>query len=140
VLRKEGQGALPGAGAPDKSPDHHMSDRDLDRLVRFRPKLIDELNGIDGLSEIAAEDSQPVQLDQQSVGRLSRMDAIQRQAMAAETKRRRQRRRLQILQALRRMDENEFGYCTNCGEVIPDGRLDVDAAFHLCVICADAAF
>jgi RNA polymerase-binding transcription factor DksA len=38
------------------------------------------------------------------------------------------------------MDENEFGYCTNCGEVIPDGRLDVDAAFHLCVICADAAF
>ena len=117
-----------------------MSESDDDRSVRFRPKLIDELNGIDGLTEMAAGDSRPVQLDQQSVGRLARMDAMQRQAMAAETKRRRQRRRLQILQALRRMDENEFGYCTNCGGAIPDGRLDVDAAFHLCVTCADAAF
>ena len=117
-----------------------MSESDDDRSVRFRPKLIDELNGIDGLTEMAAGDSRPVQLDQQSVGRLARMDAMQRQAMAAETKRRRQRRRLQILQALRRMDEDEFGYCTNCGEAIPDGRLDVDAAFHLCVTCADAAF
>lgn len=116
-----------------------MSDSDDDRLVRFRPKLINALNSLDGIAEIAAGDSQPVQLDQQSVGRLARMDAMQRQAMAAETKRRRQRRRLQILQALRRIDENEFGFCTNCGGAIPDGRLDVDAAFHLCVTCADAA-
>jgi DnaK suppressor protein len=78
-----------------------------------------------------------VQLDQQSVGRLARMDAMQQQAMASETQRRRQNRRVQLLQTLKRMDESEFGYCTNCGEEIPDGRLNIDPTFHLCVKCAD---
>ena len=40
-------------------------------------------------------------------------------------------------QALKRLDEGEFGYCAECGEMIPDGRLDVDPTFHLCVKCAD---
>jgi DnaK suppressor protein len=80
--------------------------------------------------------ARPVQLDQQSVGRLARMDALQRQAMASETLRRRARRRQQLLQALKRMDEGEFGYCSSCGEEIPEARLDIDPAFHLCVKCA----
>jgi DnaK suppressor protein len=100
---------------------------------------MEELDGIGRLVETAAEDARPVQLDQQSVGRLSRMDALQKQAMASETQRRRRQRRLQLQHALRRMDENEFGYCTNCGDEIPDGRLDVDPTFHLCVQCADQA-
>ena len=114
-----------------------MKDRDQERIDRHRPRVVEELNGLSGLMDNAADDSQPVQLDQQSVGRLARMDAMQRQAMASETQRRRQHRRLQLLRTLTRMDEDQFGYCTNCGEEIPDGRLEIDPAFHLCVKCAE---
>jgi RNA polymerase-binding transcription factor len=114
-----------------------MKDKHQERLDRYRPRVIEELSNLGGLMETSAEDSRPVQLDQQSVGRLARMDAMQWQAMASETQRRRQNRRAQLLQTLKRMDDNEFGYCVNCGEEIPDGRLNIDPTFHLCVKCAD---
>lgn len=76
--------------------------------------------------EASADDRGPVQLDQQSAGRLTRMDAMQRQAMASETQRRRQLRRQKLEQALKRIDEGEFGFCAECGDVIPDRRLDTD--------------
>jgi DnaK suppressor protein len=34
------------------------------------------------------------------------------------------------------MDEGDFGNCERCGDEIPDGRLDIDPAFLLCVKCA----
>jgi DnaK suppressor protein len=114
-----------------------MKNSNQGRLDRYRLRIIEELNNLGGLIETSADDSRPVQLDQQSVGRLARMDAMQQQAMASETQRRRQNRRVQLQQTLKRMDENEFGYCTNCGEEIPDGRLNIDPTFHLCVKCAD---
>ena len=92
---------------------------------------------ISDLADTAADDTLPVQLDQQSVGRLARMDALQRQAMASETKRRRDHRRVRLLQALNRIEEGEFGFCAECGEGIPAGRLDIDATFHLCVRCSE---
>jgi DnaK suppressor protein len=107
-----------------------------ERLDRYRQRIVEELKNIDDLTASAAEDARPVALDQQSVGRLSRMDAMQRQAMAAETQRRRQHRRLQLLRTLSRMDNDEYGYCMECGDEIPDGRLDIDPTFHLCVKCA----
>jgi RNA polymerase-binding transcription factor len=79
----------------------------------------------------------PVQLDQQNAGRLTRMDAMQRQAMASETQRRRRLRRQRLEQALKRIDEGEFGYCAECGDAIPGRRLDIDPTFHLCVKCAE---
>jgi DnaK suppressor protein len=66
----------------------------------------------------AASDTAPVALDQSQQGRLSRMDAMQQQAMAAETLRRRQR---------------EYGYCLNCGEPIGDARLALDPATPFCI-------
>lgn len=110
---------------------------DRGRLDGYRAKVADELAAIRDLADAADDDTLPVQLDQQSVGRLSRMDALQRQAMASETKRRRDQRRSRLQQALRRIEEDEFGYCAECGEEIPVGRLDVDPTFHLCVRCSD---
>ncbi len=78
----------------------------------------------------------PVTLDQQSVGRLSRMDALQGQAMAqAEEERRQQRLRL-IDAALGRIDEGEYGYCVACGDDIAPKRLLFDPAVPRCVDCA----
>lgn len=105
-------------------------------MDRYRPRVLDELATIDDVAGSATEDARPVELDQQSVGRLSRMDAMQRQAMALEMQRRRVERRLRLQQSLKRMDDGEFGYCSECGEEIPEKRLDVDPTFHLCVNCA----
>lgn len=77
-----------------------------------------------------------VVLDQSSVGRLSRMDAIQGQQMAIESERRRKEQILQIKAALKRIQENDFGYCLSCGEEIALGRLSINPAATHCVACA----
>lgn len=77
----------------------------------------------------------PVELDQQAVGRLSRMDALQNQAMAEAQSRRRQSERRRIEAALKRLDEGAYGYCLDCGEQIAANRLALDPAIALCADC-----
>ena len=103
---------------------------------RYRARLQDEKAALLSEDDEAAEDRSTVMLDQQSVGRLSRMDAMQRQAMAQATSRRRQTGLSRIEAALVRLDEDEFGYCADCGEDIPPERLDLDPTATLCVSCA----
>jgi len=88
------------------------------------------------LSGSALESRKPVELDQQSVGRLSRMDALQGQAMQVETERRRQADLVRIEAALQRIEEGEFGYCVSCGEEIQVRRLEYDPSVATCVDCA----
>lgn len=93
------------------------------------------------LAELDAEDAagqagqKTVELDQQAVGRLSRMDALQNQAMAQAQARRRAVERQKIQAALKRIDEGEYGYCTECGEDIAPARLDIDPAIAICAAC-----
>ncbi len=110
--------------------------RDRLRVGRFRPRLQDELQELLALREQTTESRDPVALDQQSVGRLSRMDALQGQQMALAAERRRQVRVTRIHEALRRMDAGEYGYCISCGEEIPERRLEADPAAYQCVTCA----
>ena len=77
-----------------------------------------------------------VTLDQQSVGRLSRMDALQQQAMAKATHARRQAQVQRAKAALLRIEDGEFGYCLECGEEISRKRLDHDPSLALCITCA----
>ena len=100
-----------------------------DRLTALRADLI-------ALSEGAAEDRKPVGLDQQSVGRLSRQDSLQVQAMARAAEARRAGEVRRIDAALARLDSGEYGYCVECGEEIADRRLDVDPAAPRCSACA----
>jgi DnaK suppressor protein len=64
------------------------------------------------------------------------MDAMQRQAMAQATARRRAGRRQRIIAALKRIDDDEFGYCQDCGEEIAAGRIALDPTVSLCLSCA----
>ena len=88
------------------------------------------------LIEGHGEDGKPVELDQTRVGRLSRMDALQNQAMAQETERRRQQEMTQIDSALRRLADGTYGDCVECGEPIAEKRLLLDPAAPLCIDCA----
>jgi DnaK suppressor protein len=112
-----------------------MSDRrDVD-LQAIRRALEGERADLLHESEATAEEQRPVELDQ-SVGRLSRMDALQVQAMAQALEARRQGRLLRIEAALRRLDAGDYGFCEECGEKIPAKRLEIDAVTERCVDCA----
>ncbi len=96
------------------------------------------------LEEIAAEEARGkegqavVTLDQQMVGRLSRMDALQNQAMAQAQAGRRQQEAARLRAALERLDTGDYGWCEDCGEQIPQGRLKIDLTATRCVSCASA--
>ena len=101
-----------------------------------RAVLTQLCNELQDLSALSAGSRDPVTLDQQSVGRLSRMDAMQVQAMAQESERRRARDLIRVKDALKRLDEGEYGYCVECDEDIAPKRLEVDPAAALCIKCA----
>ena len=88
------------------------------------------------LSENAAEARKPVALDQQSIGRLSRQDALQQQAMAKAQDARRATEIRRIDAALARIEGGDFGYCDECGEEISLARLNIDPMATRCVGCA----
>ncbi len=109
--------------------------KDID-LKALKKKLVAHRQEILNDAQTSEEFRQPVQLDQTSVGRLSRMDAIQGQAMALETDRRRHVELQHIEAALKRMADGEYGYCRSCDEEIPKKRLQIDPTASVCIDCA----
>ncbi|MFC4352069.1 TraR/DksA family transcriptional regulator [Fodinicurvata halophila] len=103
----------------------------------YRKRLLQERETLLQQGENTSADRRPVELDQQSVGRLSRMDAMQVQAMAKASEQRRHARLRKIDAALKRIDEDEFGYCVACGEEIAPKRLDLDPTVPRCIDCAE---
>ncbi|MFN3825519.1 MAG: TraR/DksA C4-type zinc finger protein [Pseudorhodobacter sp.] len=104
--------------------------------ARFEGRLRSELLAMRSASAETAADRSPVTLDQQSVGRLSRMDAMQQQAMAAAQEARRHGRIRALEAALARLASGEFGWCDSCGEFIGEKRLEIDATIMRCRDCA----
>ncbi len=98
--------------------------------------MLEELEAITATGQDAAR---VVELDQSRVGRLSRMDAMQAQAMSKETNRRRELQILRIKAALERIEHGEYGLCVACDEKIDVRRLELDPAAPLCIDCAEAA-
>ena len=112
----------------EKTP---LAPADIEALLQHRRAEL--LTLIDGHED----DSRPVEFDQTRVGRLSRMDALQSQAMAQETERRRHQELERIDQALKRLADGEYGDCLVCGEPIAPKRLAFDPSAALCIECAD---
>lgn len=99
-------------------------------LIRTR------LEALEAENQLGQDAQSVVQLDQQSVGRLARMDALQHQAMAKAQQARRDIQARRLHAALARIDEGEFGYCEDCGEDIAPKRLELDPTVTKCVTCA----
>lgn len=105
-------------------------------MKKAASRLAERREELEVLSKISSQSREAVELDQQSVGRLSRMDAMQAQAMAQAQERTRKRDLLRIERAEARLLEGEYGYCLECGEEIPDARLAIDPMAERCVKCA----
>lgn len=91
---------------------------------------------INAQSEMSESSRNVVELDQQAVGRLSRMDAMQQQAMAEAQERTRKNDLARIDMAFRRIADGDYGYCVEYDAEIPDGRLRIDPMAERCVNCA----
>ncbi len=106
------------------------------QIASLKILLLERQAELRALDEDGASWRNTVELDQQSVGRLSRMDAMQQQEMAQAEARRRTSDLARIDQALKRHEEDEYGWCAECGEPIACKRLEIDPAAHLCINCA----
>jgi DnaK suppressor protein len=104
--------------------------------AEVRARLLEQRTALEATSTITADARAPVELDQTSVGRLSRIDAMQVQAMALAIERRRTDAIRRIDQALVRLDAGTYGECVLCGEDIAPKRLELNPAVPTCLPCA----
>jgi DnaK suppressor protein len=92
---------------------------------------------IEALIAISREGTAPVALDT-SIGRLTRVDALQQQSMAQANVRASETRLHLVVAALGRVERGSYGECLGCGEPIALARLRVRPEATLCIDCQDA--
>lgn len=109
-----------------------MPNTDADIRIRLLGLIREQEN----LSQAALDNRKPVALDQQSIGRLSRMDSLQVQAMDQAQEQVRRKQIVRLKAALERLDTGDYGYCVTCDEPIGEKRLELDPATPLCIGCA----
>jgi len=109
------------------------------QLDEFRQLLEARREELEAQMSSGDEATKPVILDQQSVGRVSRIDAIQQQQMAIAN----QQQAAQILQrielGLQRIERGEYGLCLQCAEPIALARLQAQPFASLCLDCQAAS-
>lgn len=111
---------------------------DRQQLQMFRERLLAWRSEIEDLNESRKSSSNTVELDQTRTGRLSRMDALQGQAMAKAGQARSEIELRRVNAALERLDSDDFGYCIDCDEEIALARLAANPTVTLCIKCASA--
>lgn len=108
-----------------------------DRLLsEFRELITARLAELQDEAALGKGAQAVVELDQQAIGQLSRMDALQNQSMAKAQEARRNAENRRLALARQRIEAGEYGYCEDCGEDIPEGRLRLDLTATRCVSCA----
>jgi len=110
-----------------------------DQIETLRKQLEAERATLESQLHLGSDSARPVELDQQSVGRVSRVDAIQQQQMARAGRAQAEQLLRQVGQALQRIDSGDYGDCVNCGEPIGFARLQARPFARLCIKCQSAA-
>lgn len=114
-----------------------VSELSEQKIQEFKSLLLEKQQELLITVQSEKKSSETVELDQSKVGRLSRMDALQGQAMTQETKLRHELGIRNITAALARIESGDYGYCTSCDESIAEARLRADPAASLCIACAN---
>ena len=109
----------------------------MQRKDHYRELIEKQLQALNTQLEDTTGGAATVELDQGRVGRLSRMDALQSQAMHTESLNRAQRQVVALQHALLRLESDDFGFCGRCDEEIAEARLQHNPAAVLCISCAE---
>ncbi len=107
------------------------------QLATCRRRLEQERRAIDELLDSTRGDVRPVDLGL-SIGRLSRMDAMQMQGMAQLNRRQLEIRRERVKVAIAALDEGTYGTCRSCRGAIDVARLDAHPEVPFCLACQEA--
>ena len=71
-----------------------------------------------------------------SIGRVSRMDAINNKSVVEAALREAEKKMQQLLQMDKKLNDVDFGICIKCRNTIPFGRLMIRPHSTFCVNCA----
>ncbi len=104
-------------------------------LEELRAELERQLRRLEKSMSVTDEASRPVELDQQAVGRLSRMDALQNQHLTRNLQERERARHGALISALKRIENGRYGFCEGCGAPLAPGRLLVYPEAERCGGC-----
>jgi len=109
---------------------------DQTQLNEFRQKIKQRLEVI--TSELADINSNTEAIAPDvSIGRLSRLDAMQSQQMSLAGRRLLERERTQLADALKRIESGRYGFCQLCGKPIDPERLSYQLHAVACVPCLE---
>ena len=112
-----------------------MSDLTEAQLAEFVTSLETLQENLQQQLLSSAAQAQPVTLDQQAVGRVSRIDAIQQQHIAIASRQQTKILMIQVQAALARIDAGDYGYCQECGELVGLLRLKAQPYARWCLQC-----
>jgi DnaK suppressor protein len=107
------------------------------QLDAIRDDLVSIQRRLERSLKLSAAAARPVELDQSSVGRLSRIDAIQNQHLTMGLEEREHARYAQVRDALARIAAGTYGRC-GCGAQIQFERLLVFPETMRCGACPSA--
>lgn len=114
-----------------------MSGLTQQQSEKFRERLLTAKDSIEeALRQSAGE--RPVERSGSTIGRLSRMDALQVQAMAQMGRRQLEIRLRRIEAALAAMDAGTYGICRECKEPVSLNRLEALPEAPFCVPCQES--
>ncbi|MDU1892480.1 MAG: TraR/DksA C4-type zinc finger protein [Dysgonomonas sp.] len=103
--------------------------------IDIKQKIQEEISKTEQLVTEYKENTKPVAPDV-SIGRISRMDAINNKSVAEAALRQAEQKLTRLKYVLSIADTSDFGKCTRCGGMIPLGRVLVRPESTLCVNCA----
>lgn len=106
-----------------------------EQLLELQHELLRALTRLERSLKITGRAARPVKLDQTSVGRLSRIDAMQNQHLTKGLQVRENARHAQLLEALRRVEAGTYGICAGCEGPIRYERLLVFPETLRCAAC-----
>lgn len=103
--------------------------------VEIRANIESEISKTEKQIEEYKELTRPV-APENAIGRISRMDAINNKSVT-EAALRKAKDKLQKLRfALTKVDDDDFGICFKCKQVIPLGRILIMPQSRACVKCS----
>jgi DnaK suppressor protein len=107
-----------------------------EQRTTIRDELLRSLTRLERSISANGSAARPRDLEQDTVGRLSRIEALMSQGLTATLAAREKAQLEQILSALRRLEEGTYGVCNGCGAAIPIERLMVFPETLACAACA----